>query len=96
MWLRKNNWIQVKLNSEMMRKFNRIYPDIKIGDTVKILQKEKLFDKQQKSLWSENNYEVIDIIESFNPKKYKSKEKKITRICLVNKRFYEEEFFFFT
>ena len=55
-----------------MRKFNRKYPDIKIGDSVKIYKKKKLFDKQQKSLWSENNYEVTDIVESFDQKFYKT------------------------
>ena len=69
---KKQNLIQVKLNLELMRKFNRKYPDIKVGDSVKIYKKKKLFDKQQKSLWSENNYEVTDIIESFDQKFYKT------------------------
>ena len=48
-----------------MRKFNRKYR--MYGKNLQ-KKKKKIFDKQQKSLWSENNYEVTDIIESFNQK----------------------------
>ncbi len=49
----------------------RQYPDLSIGDKVKILTKKSLkFKKQRHSVWSENEYEIHNIIESMGQRVY--------------------------
>ena len=45
-----DNLIYVKINLELSRKQNRIYPDIEVGDKIKIYKKKKLFDKENKTV----------------------------------------------
>ena len=42
--------------------YNRKYPDIKVGDTVRIYKKKRTFDKQQVSVWTNSKYTIEDII----------------------------------
>ena len=37
--MKKENWLTVKLNLELKRKNNRTYPNIHVGDTVKVYKK---------------------------------------------------------
>ena len=39
----------------------RKYPDIKVGDRVKVYKKKKVFDKERISVWTELSYEVEEI-----------------------------------
>ena len=39
----------------------RKYPDIKVGDRVKVYNKKDKFDKERISVWSQNSYEVNEI-----------------------------------
>ena len=52
-------------NARAMLEINAIrkrkYPDIKVGDRVKIYKKKKVFDKERISVWTELSYEVEDI-----------------------------------
>ena len=43
-----DNHIFVKINLELNRNQNRRYPDINVGDKIKIYKKTKLFDKENK------------------------------------------------
>ena len=57
------NLLNAKQNLELHAKHDRLYPDINVGNKVKIYTKKKLFDKQHKSVWSADSYSV-DSIES--------------------------------
>ena len=39
----------------------RKYPDIKVGDRVKVYNKKDKLDKERISVWSPNTYEVEEI-----------------------------------
>ena len=39
----------------------RKYPDLKVGDRVKIYKKKDKLDKERISVWSEETYEVEEI-----------------------------------
>jgi hypothetical protein len=59
------NEFAVKLNLLLNKKQNRLYPELKIGDTVKIYKKKDLKHKKERfSVWSENKYEIESIGES--------------------------------
>ena len=45
---------------EIKAKRGRVYPDVNVGDNVKI-QKKTNRDKQQVSYWSSEKYEIISI-----------------------------------
>ena len=66
-----DNHIFVKINLELNRKQNRRYPDINVGDKIKIYKKKKLFDKEHKSVWLAGNHQVEEIINKFNQTFYK-------------------------
>ena len=51
--------VRAMLEINAIRK--RKYPDIKVGDRVKIYKKKKVFDKERISVWTELSYEVEDI-----------------------------------
>ena len=55
--------LKVKLNLTMKGKKNRVYPDLDIGDEVKIFRKRKPNEKERVSNWSQNIY-TIDNIEN--------------------------------
>ena len=52
------NRLDVKLNLEMKRKHNRTYPDVKVGDKVRIYTKKANFAKERIPVWSNNTYTV--------------------------------------
>ena len=59
------NKMMVQLHLELKRVSKRKYPDINVGDKVKIYKKKDMKTrKQQYSVWSENSYEVTAINES--------------------------------
>ena len=53
--------LTVKMNLELKAKRTRQYPELAIGDHVKVYNKKKLMDKERISSWSENKYEIIAI-----------------------------------
>ena len=69
--MKPSNIIAVKLNLESHRRTSRKYPPVNVGNKVKIFKKKDKLDKQQKSVWSPQNYEVTDISESMGQKFYK-------------------------
>jgi hypothetical protein len=65
---KSHNEIKVKLQLELNRITKRKYPDINIGDNVRIIQKKGAFDKERKPLWTSSVYKVDDISETFGHK----------------------------
>ena len=66
------NLLNVKQNLELHAKHDRLYPDINVGDKVKIYTKKKIFDKQHKSVWSDDSYNVDSVVLSHGQKFYKT------------------------
>jgi hypothetical protein len=44
-----------------MQRKTRRYPDLDDNDEVKIHKKKERFEKERKSVWSDNSYTYIDI-----------------------------------
>ena len=66
----KENTLQVKLNLELHRVSKRKYPDINVGDEVKLYKKKDKFDKENKSVWLTTKYKIELITESYGQKYY--------------------------
>ena len=62
--MRPKNRFNIKLNLELKRKSSRIYPNIDIGDNVKLYKKTDKLDKEKVRKWSKENYIVQGIDES--------------------------------
>ena len=67
---KSRNHTHVKLNMEMRKKQTRLYPEIEIGDYVKIHRTKDKLDKENVSTWSDKKYEVKNIEESHGQKLY--------------------------
>jgi hypothetical protein len=72
----KKNTLTVKVNLELHAKHKRKYPEIKVGDQVRIYTKKKNFQKERVPVWSEATYEVEDITENYTQKFYHVKGKR--------------------
>ena len=60
---KKDNQIDVKLNLELKAKRDRKYPELKIGDKVKIMLKYNKMKKEHDPLSSDMKYEIEKIEE---------------------------------
>ena len=58
------NIFQVKAQLEMHRVKKRKYPDISVGDDVRIYTKKKNFDKERVPVLSDYKYKVIRVDQS--------------------------------
>ena len=67
---KSTNHLNVKLNMEMKKNKTRVYPDIEIGDYVRIHKSKDKLDKEHISTWSDKRYKIINITEKFNQKLY--------------------------
>ena len=68
---KKENILQTKVNLEMHRHSTRRYPEINVGDNVKVFYKKKTQAKKEHlSNWSEEKYKVDRISESMGQKYY--------------------------
>ena len=56
------NEVNVRLNLQLNRTKLRKYPNVSVGDNVKLYRKKDKLDKERKSLWSSNSYKVENII----------------------------------
>ena len=56
-----SNQFKVKVNLTMKGKKNRVYPDLDVGDEVKIFRKRKPNEKERASNWSQNIYTIENI-----------------------------------
>ena len=68
---KESNKLQVKTNLEMKRKHTRIYPDINVGDYVKVYNKKDKYDKERIPVWSKANFKVESINQSLGQDFYK-------------------------
>ena len=55
------NEAEVRGNLYKKAKHNRVYPEIEVGDLVRIYKKKDKLDKQQVGVWSKQRYTVEDI-----------------------------------
>ena len=58
------NETSVKINLELHRITKRRYPEIQIGDRVKIYKKKGKYEKEHKRLWLDNVFTVGNIRKS--------------------------------
>lgn len=68
---KKSNEIDVKVNLEMKATNNRKYPDLKEGDTVRILRVKKLGEKENTSPFRTGRFKIDSISTNFEQKFYK-------------------------
>ena len=68
------NQLIVENNLEAKAKRNRLYPNINVGDKVKIYTKKKTFHKEHISVWSKDSHEIESIDESHGQQFYKLKD----------------------
>ena len=68
------NQLIVENNIRANAKRNRLYPDINVGDKVKIYTKKKTFHKEHISVWSKDSHEIESIDESHGQQFYKLKD----------------------
>jgi hypothetical protein len=71
----RKNILTVKVNLELHAKHKRKYPEIKVGDDVRIYTKKKNFQKERVPVWSEAVFEVEEITENYNQKFFHVKGK---------------------
>ena len=69
--MKPSNHLDVKLNLELKAKHSRKYPNIAIGDSVKVFKKKDKLDKERVPLWSKEVFKVIGIEESMGQPFYK-------------------------
>jgi transposase InsO family protein len=69
--MKPSNHLDVKLNLELKAKHSRKYPNVAVGDCVKVFKKKDKLDKERLSLWSKQLFRVDGIIESMGQKFYK-------------------------
>ena len=61
---KKKNEFEVKLNLLLNKKHNRKYPDLNVGDKVKVYRKKDLKHKKERfSVWMQHIYEIENIQE---------------------------------
>lgn len=84
----KKNTLTVKVNLELHAKHKRKYPEIKVGDQVRIYTKKKNFQKERVPVWSEATYEVEEITENYTQRFFhvKGKDKPYMRHELLLQR----------
>lgn len=63
---------RVKRNLKKHATYGRKYPEIKVGDLVRVFRKKDKLDKQQKSVWTKQRYTVENIIKENNQNFYKT------------------------
>ena len=67
---KKENEFKVKMNISTKAVRNRTYPDIEIGDEVKLAREKGITEKQQTSHWLKEIFTVKKIEEKLNQKYY--------------------------
>ena len=60
-----SNELKVKLHLNMNAKRNRVYPELSVGDEVKIFRKRKPNEKERVSNWSQNIYTIEKLMKNW-------------------------------
>lgn len=68
---KEENDFEVRTNLEVNRISTRKYPELKVGDKVRVYKKRKAFDKERVGVWEDGHRKITDIIESHGQKLYK-------------------------
>lgn len=68
---KEENDFDVRTNLEIKRINGRKYPELNIGDKVRIYKKRKAFDKERVGVWEDGYRRITNIIESHGQKLYK-------------------------
>ena len=68
---KEENDVDVRTNLEIQRISTRKYPELKVGDKVRIYKKRKAIDKERVGVWEEGYRRITNIIESHGQKLYK-------------------------
>jgi len=66
-----SNKLMVWVNNFIQSKQDRKYPDIVIGDKVKLLRKKQKGEKERTSVWSKEAYKVEGVSDSLGQMFYK-------------------------
>ena len=69
--MKPSNTLQVKANLEMQRKHTRIYPDVNVGDYVRVYNKNEKYDKERIPVWTKDKFKVESINASLGQNLYK-------------------------
>ena len=69
--MKPQNHMNVKLNLVLAAKRTNKYPNISVGDEVRIYMKEKKQVRKEKGVWSDAKHKVESIIESMGQNFYK-------------------------
>ena len=72
----KRNEYAVKLNLELRALKNRKYPEINVGDEVKVMRKKAITEKERSSRWLNETFKVARIEEKLGQKYYHLEGKK--------------------
>ena len=74
----------------MKRKHTRIYPDINVGDYVKIYNKKNKFDKERIPVWSRDKFKVESINDSLGQNFYKveGRPRELMRFEIISELIY--------
>ena len=67
---KKQNQFHVKFNMEKHKVNTRKYPDIEVGDYVRVHKNKDKLDKEHISTWGDKKYKVENITETFGQKYY--------------------------
>ena len=68
---KEENDFEVRTNLEIKRISTRKYPELNVGDKVRIYKKRKAFDKERVGVWEDGYRRITQIIESHGQKLYK-------------------------
>ena len=69
---RKNkNELKARMNVAMKAKKNKIYPELSVGDKVKIMRKKGITEKERTSHWLQGEYTVQEIIKKLGQTYFK-------------------------
>ena len=66
----RKKFLEDKTNLELNRISKRKYPEINVGDSVRVYTKKNNFQKEQVPVWSDNVYKVDEITENFKQQFY--------------------------
>ena len=66
----KRNEYAVKLNLELRALKNRKYPELNVGDEVKVMRKKAITEKERSSRWLSETFTVARIEEKLGQKYY--------------------------
>jgi len=72
--LKKDNHLKAKLKMVSQANKTRRYPELKIGDEVKIYRKKPITEKERTSVWQPQIYTVENITTKFGQEYYRTSQ----------------------